>query len=320
MYHPQTLAPPGDEAGATIMESSPLSQWLIGGNDTPWGNRLDMLGTQGSDFEDGSDIGLGRFEQGAEMFGLHDENIFGNADGVEIGDNIGFGEMGPTDRYLGPPDEAETVGDERQDSLNESVNENNNEHGFWNGHETSVWLRHSPSGDEVEEEEDQEPLDLSKLFEESTCVASVPSEMVPHGYDGAMTGSETVSTMVDIEKMWARRDDEEEVEESADFLSGFPGQELGDVAFSQEPDVHVPPSLFEQISIIARQTPDEEVIGEEEMQQFLQQPEQVQRKQLKVFYDCLANFGPDFGVTRRLSQESIFRENPSEADLLDIEA
>lgn len=201
----------------------------------------------------------------------------------------------------------ETNGHELMENMNDGMVEGSDADAIWDGNGTNVWMGGSTSGAVLEEEADQELVEPEGLMEGSTCVASAPSYVGPHGYESAMLRSETASTMVDVEKMWMRRDDEDETEDPTDFLNVFPGQDLGVVAFSHEPNVQLPPSIFEQVSIIAEQNPDRELQMEEKIEEFLQQSDDAQEEQLQVFYDCLASYGPWFGVTKRLSQEDMFK-------------
>lgn len=160
----------------------------------------------------------------------------------------------------------------------------------------------------AEEEMHSQRVGMAEGWAASTRVASAPSNTGFHGYESAMIGTETVSTLIDVEDMWTRRDDEEAAgEDPSATLHAFPEQDLREVAFNLGPEPQLPPSIFEQAAIIARQSANYDSHVEDGAERHVAPLSMAQEEELQVFYQCLANYGPWFGVTKRLSQEDMFQ-------------
>ena len=111
--------------------------------------------------------------------------------------------------------------------------------------------------------------------------------------DGYLDGSSLsrAETLVEAER----------VVSPAEVQNAFPPADVGGLAFETLQCPLVPPSIFEQARIIAGQNPN----SEKEYQEFLQQPLEIQQRELKAFLDCMTFVGPWFGVKRRVSQDHI---------------
>ena len=96
----------------------------------------------------------------------------------------------------------------------------------------------------------------------------------------------------------------------SEFQHTFPPANVGALAFDTVQCHLVPPSIFEQARIIARQNPN----SEKEYQEFLRQPPEIQQRELKACLDCLTFVGPWFGVRRRASQDHIALYGDEEED------
>ncbi|KAK4690895.1 hypothetical protein P7C71_g5996, partial [Lecanoromycetidae sp. Uapishka_2] len=146
-----------------------------------------------------------------------------------------------------------------------------------------------------------------ETLEGNTAVESVESLAGRNRSD--MLESATISTKVDTENIWPARYDGWHVPEESpeqDIITAsdvFLSQGFADLNSSSATGVSLPPSIKEQALIIANQGPS--TFAGEEYQGFLQQSAEEQDRQTELFFKCLANHGPWFGVTKRISQESL---------------
>ena len=87
--------------------------------------------------------------------------------------------------------------------------------------------------------------------------------------------------------------EEDAPDEADDTPEELPAQQTRDIAFSSMQNPQVPSSVAEVI-----RKPVEEfayTLTEEEYQNFRKQPEEVQKRHLQVFFECLAAVGPRLG-------------------------
>lgn len=124
------------------------------------------------------------------------------------------------------------------------------------------------------------------------------------GYEQTMLPSWATS-MTMLEGMQTREDILEEEQPLAPSLEaqGLPSQNLAGAVFGNISRPAVPPSVIQQACIIARRSSC--VLAEAQFQAFECQPLEVQRQSIRIFFENLASRGPEFGVTRRLSQEEL---------------
>ncbi len=155
--------------------------------------------------------------------------------------------------------------------------------------------------------EEQAERTSDRLSEDSsTQIRSASSELRSGIHHGDGSESDTESTRLDAKTRWAFLDEsQQEVDDLNEEAAteGLQGPGQPELAFSSMQNPDVPPSIMEQVSIIARQRPDS--LTDEEYQDFLKKPLDEQRRSLKIFFDFLESQGPWYGVKRRVSQEKI---------------
>ena len=144
------------------------------------------------------------------------------------------------------------------------------------------------------------------LDDTDTEVQSVFSDHRPEMPDVDGSGNDTESTRLDAKTRWAFLDESQR--EEGDMREAVHSESLdlpdqSGLAFTLMQKPEVPPSIMEQVSIIASQRPNS--LSDQEYQDFLREPLEEQRRSLRIFLDFLESQGPWYGVKRRLSQEKL---------------
>ena len=144
--------------------------------------------------------------------------------------------------------------------------------------------------DESPSEEQEEDASSTLIGTSNSGLALVDSYFESDGYlDGSSLSR--AETQVEAERLVF----------PAEIQDTCPPANVGALAFETLQSPLVPPSIFEQARIIARQNPN----SEKECEEFLRQPPEIQQRELKACLDCLTFVGPWFGVRRRASQDHI---------------
>ena len=91
----------------------------------------------------------------------------------------------------------------------------------------------------------------------------------------------------------------EKEDKDAEDAEDFQPQNMRDVGFSNTCESLIHPSIIVQACIHSEQ--NSSALIEEDFQRFLQQPLEAQQRNLSMYFQSLADLGPDFGVTKRLS-------------------
>lgn len=307
MSQPRVLSLPCSNSETAPRGHPNFTYWLNDDNEGPWTGHLDTLRTQ----EPRTNIGRDIESIASDFYDdvvMKDDSCDGSRDEHDIDEMWGMSDEIPQTLHDAGPSELEDVENAR-------TMEGGGGHLISDEDWNSPFIGGESETNMLEEGEvDEEEADLNELSDGSTCVAFIPSTAEPHTDLSVMTGSNTFSTMIDIDHMWTRRDDEEIVEDLADLSAGFPTQNLEDIAFSTGSEIQLPPSIFEQASIIARQNINHAPYTEDEYETWSEPLDEAEEERLDVFYECLANYGPWFGVTKRLSQEDMFRISTPEAE------
>ena len=150
-------------------------------------------------------------------------------------------------------------------------------------------------GDAILNNEPEDTASTMLLDDLSTEIPSASSQRI----HSQISGDETDSTRLDAKTRWAFLD--EDRRDDSDANAELASHDFEDLALDTVQRPEVPPSIMEQVNIIASQHP--ESLTEEQYQNFLKHPRERQRQSVRVVLNNLAGLGPWFGVKRRMSQE-----------------
>lgn len=123
--------------------------------------------------------------------------------------------------------------------------------------------------------------------------SSISSRANLHEQETSTSGS---VTRIDGEIGFRYLDDIDTPNEADDTPEGLPAQEIGDIPFASMQNPQVPTSIVEMM----RRPVDafSSTVTEEGYQNFRKQPEEVQKRSLQAFFECLAVTGPRLGKGR----------------------
>lgn len=253
-------------------QQSQFTRWLDGDDESPWQSGFQIANIDSSDIQSprpdraDKESRLFRLQQELRLERHVPEELMSMEDTTQQSEAMGRdGRVFPEARTLGIG--AWETGDETRGS---------------DPTENSASLDET-GRDSLSSEEDG---NASTILREdaSTEVPSGSSERL----QSQISGDDTESTRYDAKTRWAFLDEErrDENEGNAQDTS----QDVESLALDTVQRPEVPPSIMEQIRIIASQYPDS--LTEEQYQNFLKHPRETQRQSLRVFFDNLAGLGP----------------------------
>ena len=279
----------------TSKSQNQFVRWLDGNDESPWQSGFQLASTGSSDNQSPRPD---RADEESRLFHLQQESEPEQDVPQELmitENNEQHSETMDSDRRFSP--EALTLRTRALRIDNEQIQEL-----------SDIGMRRGSDTEDPAGVEETESASLSNEGNEGNETASgvLREDMstdAPSGsserFQSQISGEDTESTMFDAKTRWAFLDEERRVENGASI--GHASQDFESLALDTVHRPEVPPSIMEQISIIASQYTDS--LTEEQYQNWLKRPREMQRQSLRAFFDDLAGLGPWFGVKRRMSQE-----------------
>ena len=166
----------------------------------------------------------------------------------------------------------------------------------------------------IEKEYGNSLEDEDCAFDGTTAVCSIRSDGRQQYDEHEIMGSDTISTIVE-DKPVSNADEEYGIDAESETINAPMKQALGDVAFSNVLSPELPPSITEQVRIIATQKVPSDADAREQ-ERLRGMPDEYRERRIKIFYEYLAGRGPWFGVTKRMSQENILTRDCAQEDMI----